>query len=125
MAKPDTPSSLFDPELTLLPPEMRWREWMGRVEAAVFASAEPVPREVLAKLVGKDCVLDELLADIRNELRGRPYELVFAAGGFQHRTRPDFMDAIRMAGKSQSATRRSISPGWKAWCSLPSPIGSL
>jgi segregation and condensation protein B len=82
-----------------LPEEHRWREWMGRVEAAIFASAEPVPREALARLVGKGCVLDDLIADIRDELKGRPYELVFVAGGFQHRTRPRFADAIRAAAK--------------------------
>jgi segregation and condensation protein B len=99
MAKREAPSALFDPELTGMPEEIRWREWMGRVEAAVFASAEPVPREALARIIGKDCVLDDLIADIRDELRGRPYELVFVAGGFQHRTRPGFMDAIRIAAK--------------------------
>jgi hypothetical protein len=31
--------ALYDPELADLPPEMRWREWMGRVEAAIFAAA--------------------------------------------------------------------------------------
>jgi segregation and condensation protein B len=99
MAKPDASSDMFDPELTLLPEEHRWREWMGMVEAAIFASAEPVPREALARLVGRDCVLDDLIADIRDELRARPYELVFVAGGFQHRTRPRFIDAIRAAAK--------------------------
>jgi segregation and condensation protein B len=92
-------AGLLDAELADLPQEIRWREWMGRVEAAVFASAEPVPREALARLVGKDCVLDDLIADIRDELKGRPYELVFVAGGFQHRTRPRFIDAIRAAAK--------------------------
>ncbi len=68
---------LFDPELGELPDGARWREWLGRVEAAIFASPEPVPREALAKIVGRDCNLDDLLADIRDELRPRPYELVF------------------------------------------------
>jgi segregation and condensation protein B len=99
MAKREPPSGLFDPELAEMPHEMRWREWMGRVEAAVFASAEPVPREALAQLVGRDCVLDDLIADIRDELKGRPYELVFVAGGFHHRTRPRFADTIRAAAK--------------------------
>lgn len=35
---------LFDRELEELPPELRWREWMMRVEAVIFASAEPVSR---------------------------------------------------------------------------------
>jgi segregation and condensation protein B len=92
---------MFDPELPDLPQEVRWREWMGRVEAAIFASAEPVPREALARLVGKDCVLDDLIADIRDELKGRPYELVFVAGGWQHRTKARFAEAIRAAAKTR------------------------
>ena len=68
---------------------------MGRVEAVIFASPNSVGREALAALVGPDCRLDELIADIQAELRGRPYELAFVAGGWQHRTRPRFADAIR------------------------------
>jgi len=70
---------------------------MGRVEAVIFASPEPVSREVLARVVGRDCNLDLIIDDIRGELRGRPYELVSVAGGWQHRTRKSFADAIRTA----------------------------
>jgi segregation and condensation protein B len=87
----------FDRELAALPAEMRWREWMGRIEAAIFAAAAPVPREVLARLVGTSCVLDELIADIRDELKARPYDLVQVAGGWQHRTRSRFADAVHLA----------------------------
>lgn len=87
----------FDVELADLPPELRWREWMGRVEAVIFASPDPVTREVLARVVGRDCNLDLIIDDIRDELRGRPYELVTVAGGWQHRTRKAFAPAIRTA----------------------------
>jgi segregation and condensation protein B len=87
----------FDVELADLPPELRWREWMGRVEAVIFASPDPVTREVLARVVGRDCNLDLIIDDIRDELRGRPYELVAVAGGWQHRTRKAFAPAIRTA----------------------------
>jgi segregation and condensation protein B len=97
MAKPQAQGATFDAELAELPAEIRWREWMGRVEAAIFASGEPVPREELAKLVGRACVLDDLIADIREELKARPYELVFVAGGFHHRTRARFAEVIRAA----------------------------
>ena len=53
---------LFDPELAELPDGARWREWMGRVEAAIFSARDPVPREALAKLVGQSCNLDDLLS---------------------------------------------------------------
>ncbi len=85
----------FDRDLADLPEGMRWREWMGRVEAAIFASPKPVLRETLAGLVGDACRLDELLADINTELRARPYEIVFVAGGVQFRTRPRYAETLR------------------------------
>ncbi|MCE6078432.1 segregation and condensation protein B [Agrobacterium vitis] len=86
---------LFDRELEDFPPELRWREWMMRIEAVIFASAEPVPRETLARVVGKDCSIDLLIDDLSEELRDRPYELVSVAGGWQHRTRSRYAGAIR------------------------------
>ena len=92
----------FDRELEGLPAELRWREWMLRVEAVIFASAEPVGREVLARVVGKDCSIDLLIDDLVEELRSRPYELIKVAGGWQHRSRTAYADAIRA---SQAPTR--------------------
>jgi segregation and condensation protein B len=54
-----------------------------------------VNRETLTQLVGRDCSIDLLIDDIRDEMRNRPYELVSVAGGWQHRTRIRFADAIR------------------------------
>ena len=96
---------LLDRELDHLPPEARWREWMHRVEATIFAASEPVGRETLARIVGKSCSIDLLIDDIREELRGRPYDLMAVAGGWKHLTRPAYADAIRAAvGGSQNAT---------------------
>lgn len=97
MARRPRAPEAFDAELAHLPPELRWREWMGRVEAVIFAAPEPVTREVLARVVGRDCSLDLLIDDIRAELRGRPYELVAVAGGWQHRTKKSFAEAIQVA----------------------------
>jgi len=95
---------LFDRELDHLPPEIRWREWMNRVEATIFAASEPVGRDTLARIVGKSCSIDLLIDDIREELRGRPYDLVAVAGGWKHLTRPAYADAIRTAvGASERA----------------------
>jgi segregation and condensation protein B len=101
---------LFDRELDHLPPEARWREWMHRVEATIFAASEPVNRETLARIVGKGCSIDLLIDDIREELRGRPYDLVAVAGGFRHLTRPAYADAIRAAvGSNEKAAELSQS----------------
>ena len=70
---------------------------MSRVEAVIFASAEPVMRETLTRVVGKACNLELIIADIRDELRGRPYEIVSAAGGWMFRTKLGFGEAIRAA----------------------------
>ena len=42
----------FDRELADLPQPLRWREFMMRVEAVIFAATSPVPRATLAALVG-------------------------------------------------------------------------
>ena len=78
---------------------------MGRVEAVIFASPEPVPREVLSRLVGRACRLDDVIADIQHELQARPFELVFVAGGWHHRTRPRYAEAIRLAQQPQAGSR--------------------
>jgi len=98
MARPPPAPDSFDRELGDWPADRRWREWMGRVEAVIFAAAKPVPRATLAELVGIDCNLDLLLNDIRDELAPRPYELVLVAGGYRHQTRLPFAAAIHRSG---------------------------
>jgi segregation and condensation protein B len=71
---------------------------MMRVEAVIFAASQPVTRETLAAVIGSDCHLDLLIADIRAELKSRPYELVDVAGGFQLRTRRAYGEVIRASG---------------------------
>ena len=69
-----------------------------RVEAVIFAASQPVTRETLAAVIGSDCNLDLLIADIRDDLKSRPYELIDVAGGFQHRTRRAYGEVIRASG---------------------------
>ena len=104
MARSGKNSGELDRELEDLPPAARWREWMGRVEAALFAAARPVRREDLARVVGASCNLDLILDDIKDELRGRPYEIVAVAGGWSFRTKLGFGAVIRTAlgGPTQS-----------------------
>src|SRR5271169_6970418 len=98
MGRRAKPKIDFDRALSDLPQPMRRREYMMRVEAVIFAASQPVMRETLAALIGSDCNLDLLIADIRDELRSRPYELVDVAGGFQHRTRRAYGEVIRASG---------------------------
>jgi segregation and condensation protein B len=88
---------VLDVDLADLPPAARWREWMLRVEAAIFASPHPVPREALVRVVGQDCRFDDLIADLVQELRGRPYDLALVADGYALRTKTRFAPAIRTA----------------------------
>ena len=107
MARPKKSDEALDLEFEDLPPAVRWREWMGRVEAVIFASAQPVTREMLARVVGKACPLDALIDDIQAELRGRPYELVSVAGGWSFRTKLGFGAAIRAALVGPQRTKLS------------------
>lgn len=93
MAKTRTPE--LDRELPDLPPELRWREWMKRIEAVLFASGAPVAREDLARVVGQGASLDLLIDDLRVDLDARPYELAKVGNGWLLRTRPAYASAIR------------------------------
>lgn len=90
-------SEELDLDLEDLPMPLRWREWMARVEAAIFASAQPVSRDQLVKVVGRNCALELLIDDIRNELQDRPYDIAAVAGGWQIRTRARYGAAIKAA----------------------------
>ncbi len=87
----------LDRELPDLPPELRWREWMRRIEAVLFASASPVPREDLARVVGQGASVDLLIEDLAADLDGRAFEIAHVAGGWMFRTRSVYAPAIRVA----------------------------
>ena len=97
MARKSNPEPDFDRELADLPPELRWREWKARVEAVLFAAAKPVTRDILARVVGRDCALELLLDDLKEDLRGRPIDLVRAGESFALHTRPAFGPTVRVA----------------------------
>jgi hypothetical protein len=85
----------LDTALTDLPTALRWREWMGRVEAVIFASREPVTRAMLAKVVGPDCNLDLIIADIQAELRENEVAVLWGALSiFRNRPRVATSDKI-------------------------------
>ncbi|MEC3863112.1 SMC-Scp complex subunit ScpB [Mesobacterium sp. TK19101] len=96
MAK-DRPEPELDCELDDLPPELRWREWMRRIEAVLFASASPVPREDLARVVAQGVSVDLLIEDLVADLEGRAFEIAEVSGGWMFRTRAVYAPAIRAA----------------------------
>lgn len=96
MAK-DHADQVLDRELEDLPADLRWREWMRRIEAVLFASASPVPREDLARVVGQGASVDLLIDDLVADLEGRAFEVAKVAGGWMLRTRPAYAAAIRTA----------------------------
>ena len=96
MQKADT-ETVLDRDLAALPPDLRWREWLRRIEAVLFASATPVPREALARVVGQGVSVDLLMADLVVDLEGRPYQVARVGAGWCLRTRPAYAAVIRAA----------------------------
>jgi len=96
MAK-DRSEPQLDRELPDLPQELRWREWMRRIEAVLFASATPVLREDLTRVVGQGASVDLLVEDLAADLEGRAFEIAQVAGGWMFRTRAAYAPAIRAA----------------------------
>ncbi len=93
----DRPDTAFDRELADLPQALRWRTWMRRIEAVLFASARPVPRDALARVVGQGASVDLLIEDLKADLADRPYDVVPVADGWSLRTRPAYGPVIRAA----------------------------
>lgn len=91
------PEPELDRELADLTPELRWREWMRRIEAVLFASASPVPREDLTRIVGRGASVDLLVEYLAADLEGRSFEIAQVAGGWMFRTRTAYAPAIRAA----------------------------
>ncbi len=87
----------FDRDLIDLPPEQRWQEWMRRVEAVLFASARPVKREDLARIVGNGVSVDLVVEDLAADLNGRAFEVVKLADGWVLRSRKVYAPVIREA----------------------------
>jgi segregation and condensation protein B len=67
-------------------------------EALIFASAEPVTREALARRLGPGIDIDQLIAQLTVRHAGKGFELVAAAGGWQFRTAPDLAAALQPVG---------------------------
>ncbi|MEP3231214.1 MAG: SMC-Scp complex subunit ScpB [Hyphomicrobiales bacterium] len=95
LEKPEV--EVLDLELADLPEDLRWREWMNRIEAVIFASTSVVQRDMLQKVVGRSANIELVIEDIQAELKGKPYEIVSVAGGWMFKTRAPYAAAIRAA----------------------------
>jgi segregation and condensation protein B len=73
---------------------------MLRIEAVLFASAAPVSREDLARVVGQGAAVELLVADLAADLDGRPYEVARTGTGWMLRTRPAYAPVIRAAAQA-------------------------
>ncbi len=87
----------LDRDLADLPADLRWREWMRRIEAVLFASASPVARDDLARVVGQGALVDLLIEDLALDLEDRPYEVAQVGSGWMLRTKPAYAPVIRAA----------------------------
>lgn len=96
-----TPEPDLDRALSDLPAALRWREWMRRIEAVLFASATPVPRADLARVVGPEVSVEMLIDDLSADLEGRSFEVRRVADGWQLHTRPAYAAAIRAASRAE------------------------
>lgn len=75
-----------------------------RVEATILPRASRSAERRWRLSSARDCSIDRLIDDIREELRGRPYDLVAVAHGWKHLPRPAHPDAIRAAAGSNEKT---------------------
>ena len=87
----------IDRELEDLPRDLRWREWIRRIEVVLFASATPVSREALARVVGQGVSVDMLVEGLTAELEGRAFEVARVGGGWLLRTRAGYGEVVRVA----------------------------
>ena len=115
MARRPSPEPDLDRDLADLPADLRWREWKAPVEAVLFAAAKPVTRDILARVVGRDCSLELLLDDLREDLRGRPIELVRAGEGFTLHI-PGKRSGRRCGSRSTSRPTRGRSASSRRVC---------
>lgn len=96
MAK-DHASLSLDRELDDLPQDLRWREWMRRIEAVLFASVSPVPSEDLARVVGQGASIELLINDLRADLADRAFDVVQTAEGWMFQTRSAYAPVVQAA----------------------------
>lgn len=94
----------FDRELANWPEDVRVAEWQRRIEAVLFASATPVARDALLRVIGQGASLEVLMEGLRRELASRPYEIAETPEGWLLRTKSDYAEAIKAAANLPERT---------------------
>lgn len=75
------------------------------VEALLFASAQPLSDETLARAIPEGIAIGDVLTSLRADYEGRGVELRAVAGGHAFRTAPDL--AWLLAGEAEAPRRLS------------------
>lgn len=73
-----------------------WAQQLRLLEALLFAAAEPLGEEVLARHLEESADLPDLLRDLAESFAGRGVNLVRLAGGWALRTAPDLKPKLRI-----------------------------
>ena len=71
-------------------------EQLRLIEALLFAAAEPLPEEALARRLGDDAPIPALLSELAEVYCERGINLVRLSGGWTFRTAPDMAPYLRV-----------------------------
>ncbi|QCG94475.1 SMC-Scp complex subunit ScpB [Azospirillum sp. TSA2s] len=90
-------------ELAKLPADFRHEESRRRLEAVLFAAAEPLDEAVLSRVLGPETDLRALLTEIQLRCDGLGFELLETPRGWMFRSRPAYGETILVARETETA----------------------
>ena len=64
-------------------------------EALLFQSSGPVSRTMLARALGEDVEIAQILSEVTRRTKGMGFELVAVGNGWMFRTAPDLTESLR------------------------------
>ncbi|MFT8762884.1 MAG: SMC-Scp complex subunit ScpB [Gluconobacter potus] len=64
-------------------------------EALLFQNSDPVSRTTLARALGEDVEIAQILSEVARRTEGLGFELVAVGDGWMFRTAPDLAEALR------------------------------
>lgn len=84
-------------ELAEMPADLRHEECRRRLEAVLFAAAEPLSEAVLSRVLDPEMDVRALLKEIQLHCDGLGFELLDTPLGWVFRSRPAYGESIRVA----------------------------